>query len=341
MSNAKLFQRRSHGHSHTAAIVITALSALAALLVFVNRQYIVDQISVWQYEPDASIVSLATRSGMSDNGKFYFYASQPAVEDADAFNKDCGRKEASTAVLGCYNGRNIFVYNVINAQLDGIKEVTAAHEMLHAAYDRLGDQEKKKIDALLEAEYEKIKNNKDIVERFAFYSRTEPGERDNELHSVIGTEIASISPELEAHYRKYFTNRSKVLALHEKYASVFAELQARGEKLSAQLTALGNTISSQTKDYNMAVSALNNDISAFNQKANSSGGFSSREEFESARASLVVRANELDATRDAINAEISTYNALREELKKVASQSEVLNQSIDSSLDPIPTVTRP
>jgi hypothetical protein len=337
MSNAKLFQRRNQNHGHTAALVIVVLSLLAALLLVANRQYVVDQVSVWQYKPSADIVSLADRSGMSDTGKFYFYASHPKVEDAQAFNSDCGRKEASTAVLGCYNGQSIFVYNVSNGQLDGIKEVTAAHEMLHAAYARMGDAEKTKINKLLEVEYAKLKSNKDIAERFAFYDRTEPGERDNELHSVIGTEIAAISPELEAHYRTYFSNRARVLALHDKYASVFAELQAKGDALTRQLVDLKNAITSQTEAYNASVSALNNDIDSFNQRANS-GGFSSREEFDSERADLVARADQLDATRSTINAEIVQYNSLRKQLKSVASQSNELNQSIDSSLAPAPSL---
>jgi len=337
MSNAKLFQRRNQNHGHTAALVIVVLSLLAALLLVANRQYVVDQVSVWQYKPSADIVSLADRSGMSDTGKFYFYASHPKVEDAQAFNSDCGRKEASTAVLGCYNGQSIFVYNVSNGQLDGIKEVTAAHEMLHAAYARMGDAEKTKINKLLEVEYAKLKSNKDIAERFAFYDRTEPGERDNELHSVIGTEIAAISPELEAHYRTYFSNRAKVLALHDKYASVFVELQAKGDALTRQLVDLKNAITSQTEAYNASVSALNNDIDSFNQRANS-GGFSSREEFDSERADLVARADQLDATRSTINAEIVQYNSLRKQLKSVASQSNELNQSIDSSLAPAPSL---
>lgn len=337
MSNAKLFQRRNQNHGHTAALVIIVLSLLAALLLVANRQYVVDQVSVWQYKPSADIVSLADRSGMSDTGKFYFYASHPKVEDAQAFNSDCGRKEASTAVLGCYNGQSIFVYNVSNGQLDGIKEVTAAHEMLHAAYARMGGAEKTKINKLLEVEYAKLKSNKDIAERFAFYDRTEPGERDNELHSVIGTEIAAISPELEAHYRTYFSNRAKVLALHDKYASVFAELQAKGDALTRQLVDLKNAITSQTEAYNASVSALNNDIDSFNQRANS-GGFSSREEFDSERADLVARADQLDATRSMINAEIVQYNSLRKQLKSVASQSNELNQSIDSSLAPAPSL---
>jgi hypothetical protein len=232
MSSTKPFQRRSHGRSHVAALVIIIISVVVAFFLYANRQYVVDQVSVWQYHPNNAVTQLAVRSGMSDTGKFYFFASQPAIEEADTFNKDCGRKEESTAILGCYDGKNIYIYNVTNTQLDGIKETTAAHEMLHAAYARMSVGEKQTVDALLEAEYNKLKNDKEFAERMAFYARTEPGERDNELHSVIGTEVASISPALEAHYKEYFSDRRKVLALHDNYASVFAGLQAKGDALS-------------------------------------------------------------------------------------------------------------
>lgn len=337
MSSTRPFKQHNRGNSHVVALLVTAISIAAALVLLVNRQYVVDQLTVWQYQPIGAVAQLASRSGMNDTGKFYFYASQPAIETAPTFNKECGRKEESTAILGCYNGRNIYIYNVTNEKLDGIKEVTAAHEMLHAAYARMSDGEKKSVDKLLEAEYAKLKNNKEFAERFAFYDRTEPGERDNELHSVIGTEVSAVSPELEAHYRNYFSNRSKVLALHDKYASVFAELQAEGDELSKQLTALGDTIDQQTKDYNTAVTTLNSDIEDFNRRANS-GGFSSKEEFDSERAVLLARANQLEDTRQTINDEVTQYNTLRERLKSVASQSEALNRSIDSTLAPAPNL---
>lgn len=340
MSSTKQFQRRSSGHSHVGAFVIVLISVATAFFLYANRQYVVDQVAVWQYHPSDAIVQLATRADMSDTGKFYFYASHPAIEDAAAFNKNCGRKEENTAVLGCYTGQNIYVYNVTNTQLDGIKETTAAHEMLHAAYARMGASEKKTVDALLETEYNKLKNDKEFAERMAFYARTEPGERDNELHSVIGTEVASISPALEQHYKEYFADRRKVLALHDNYASVFAGLQARGDALSKQLTELRSAVSRQTTQYNADVSALNRDIADFNKRA-ASGGFASKSDFDSERAQLVGRAAQLDATRSQINSEIVQYNALREELKKVASQSDTLNQSIDSSLDPVPSVSSP
>ena len=337
MSNTRPSQQHSRGNSHVAALLVAVISIAAALILLVNRQYVVDQLTVWQFHPIGAVSRLAERSGMSDTGKFYFYASQPAIETAEIFNKECGRKEANTAILGCYNGKNIYVYNVTNQQLDGIKEVTAAHEMLHAAYARLSEREKRSVDALLEAEYEKLKNNKDFTDRFSFYDRTEPGERDNELHSVIGTEVAAVSPKLETYYQKYFTNRSKVLALHDKYASVFAQLQTEGDALSSQLTSLGNEIDRKTTEYNASVATLNGDIESFNQRANG-GGFSSKEQFDSERASLLARADQLDAMRQAINADIAQYNTLRERLKRVASQSEALNRSIDSSLAPAPSI---
>jgi hypothetical protein len=329
--------RRSRDYGHVVALAATIICVAFAALLFFNRQFVVDQLSVWQYKPSSDVTSLAVRSGMNDTGKFYFYSAQPAVEEAEEFNKQCDRKEDTTAILGCYNGRNIYIYNVTNQSIDGIREVTAAHEMLHAAYDRLGGSEKSRINSLLETEYAKLKTDTKLAERMAFYDRTEPGERDNELHSVIGTEIASISPELEAYYKKYFTDRNKVTTLHQKYAAVFDDLQNRSQALISQLTALNKTIEQNSATYNKEVSRLNQDIETFNAKANA-GNFSSQSEFQTERANLLTRANQLDAQRQSINADVTTYESLRQQLAAISSQSEVLNKSIDSSLAPAPSL---
>ncbi|HMH70249.1 MAG TPA: hypothetical protein VK502_02525 [Candidatus Saccharimonadales bacterium] len=322
---------------HLAAIIATVISITLAALLFFNRQCVVDQLTVWQYKPSGEVATLADRSGMNDKGKFFFYASQPAVENAQSFNKQCGRLEASTAILGCYNGRNIYVYNVTDARLDGIREVTAAHEMLHAAYARMNDKDKKQVNALLETEYAKLKDDKQFAERMAFYARTEPGERDNELHSVIGTEVANISPELEAHYKTYFTNRGTVVMLHAKYASVFADLQNQSDTLSTELTQLGEKIENESVVYNKEVSQLNQDIQSFNATA-TGGGFSNQTGFETARTALTSRASQLDAKRQSINNDVARYDTLRQQLTNIASQSDALNHSIDSSLAPAPSL---
>lgn len=330
-----LKKRRNDGYITSLVVLLVCIAAAAAL--FFNRQFVVDQLNVWQYQPSGDIAALAQRATMSESGKFYFYASHPAIEEAEKFNQECTKQEESTAILGCYNGRNIFIYNVTDAKLDGIKEVTAAHEMLHVVYERLSASEKINVNTLLEAEYEKIKNDVDFAERMAFYARTEPGERANELHSIIGTEVATISPELETYYKKYFTNRAAVVALHEKYASVFLALQKQGEALAAQLDSLEAKIEAQSVSYNTSTAQLNADIAAFNAKA-ANGGFTSQSQFQAERNALLARARQLESMRGAINADIATYNRLRDELQAVSSQSEALNRSINSSLAPVPSL---
>ena len=111
-----------------------------AILAVVNRQQIIDEITLWQYQPSEQIATIASRAKMSDTGKRMFYISKPQIKSANEFNEDCRRVEKGNAILGCYNQSSgeIYVYDVTNPELDGVKEVTAAHEMLHAAWARLG-----------------------------------------------------------------------------------------------------------------------------------------------------------------------------------------------------------
>lgn len=338
MFNKKSRTQRNSGHGYVVSIIILAACIAAAILVLLNKQQIVDQVSVWQYQPSAAIVSLADRSGMNDTGKFYFYASHPDIEAAQQFNQHCNsQQETTTAILGCYDGRSIYIYNVTDPRLDGIQQTTAAHEMLHAAYSRLDSATKQQVDAMLESEYATLKNNKDFAQRMAFYAQTEPGQRDNELHSVIGTEVGSLSPELESYYKRYFGDRNLVVSLHNQYMSVFDQLQQEGDSLSNQLTQLGATIQQQTTNYNAQVAQLNAQIGVFNQKA-SSGGFTSQDQFNSARAVLIDQSNALESLRGQINNEISQYDTLRAQLQAISNQSQALNQSINSTLAPAPSL---
>jgi chromosome segregation ATPase len=226
---------------------------------------------------------------------------------------------------------------VTNERLDGIRDVTAAHEMLHVAYARLGDAERQKVDTLLSAEYDKLKNDSALSDRVAFYDRTEPGERMNELHSILGTEVGSLDGELENYYQKYFTDRNKVVSLHARYIAVFDELKTKSDALSQELNTLTDTINARMVAYNSDVESLNKAIASFNQRA-AGGSFASEEAFESERAELVARSSSLESERVAIDDMITRYESLRSELTSIASQSDVLNRSIDSTLAPAPSV---
>lgn len=326
-------------HSSRGIIFGSALSisflALATLITF-NNQYLLDQWNVWQYQPSGEIQKISQRSGLSDRGEFYLYASHAAVNTAAEFNANCARLETNNAVLGCYSNRNIYIYDINNQELDGIEEVTAAHEMLHAVWDRMSDGDKSKMGDMLEAEYKKIATP-ELETRMAYYSRNESGERQNEIHSIIGTEVSSIDSALEKYYSKYFEDRQKTVALHTKYEQVFAQLSNESESLYNQLTASGKEIEDLSFEYNLAVTELSADIQAFNDRANN-GTFESVAQFNSGRAALVARTREVDAQRDELNQKITAYNDAYARYQALSVRRETLNQSIDSTLAPAPSL---
>lgn len=329
---------RSQGSIKSLVSAVIGISLIVAgLFLWINKQHVIDWLAYQSFEPTEEIVAIVDRTQMSDTGKFYFYASEPVVQNAAQFNQSCERKEPTSAILGCYANNRIYVYGVTDPRLDGIKEVTAAHEMLHAAYQRLGSSEKAALNELLENEYKKAQGDEDLAARMEFYAKYEAGERYNELHSIVATEFASIDPKLEAHYQRYFTDRSAVVTLHDMYASVFASLKAHSDELLAQLEELGPQIESQSTAYNAAVRQLNADIQSFNARA-TSGDFSSRSAFNAERSRLVARADALDRQRSQINRDVATYERLREEYNETAASSNELYKSMDSNLAPSPSV---
>lgn len=313
--------------------VSSALLVFAAIWLLVNRQYVYDQIIVWQFNPGPGVVELVDRAGMSDQGKFYYLASQPVLDGTQNFNKECETVENSTSILGCYTNKRIYIYDVTDPKLDGIKEVTAAHEALHAAYQRLDSDEKAKVNKLLEAEYSKLESQPEFKERMAFYARTEPTERDNELHSIIGTEVASISPALETYYSKYFIDRQKVVDLNAAYSGVFKALDQKRTDLLMQINELAAKIESDTAQYNNDVVILNADIKAFNNKS-----FSSRAQFDYERSQLTNRIAALDSLRSSVEAEVASHDSLVKTYNEIAIESKKLYNSIDSTLAPTPSV---
>lgn len=291
----------------------------------------------WTYQPTSEIASIAKRASLSDRGIFAFYTSQPEVDGSQSFNNKCNRKEQNTAVIGCYVNDRIYVYDVTDSRLDGIKEVTSAHEMLHAVYQRLGGDEKRSVDRLVEAEYQKLSEDPAFAERMAFYARTEPGERDNELHSIIGTEIRSVSPELEAHYAKYFERRSDLLDLFDSYNQAFKQLDIESKALASQIENMRKKVDADKASYESDALILNRDVEEFKLKS-TSGFYTTQAQFDTDMRALQARIDAVNAKRDTIIGEIDQLRILIERYNDTATKSQDLYKSIDSSLAPAPKV---
>lgn len=310
--------------------LLAVLLSVGVIFVVVNQQRIIDQIRVWDYAPSQAIAQLAERSGLSEKGRFYFYVARPELVLAERFNNSCHRAEYSSPILGCYVPVSdaIYIYNVDNEQLDGIEEVTAAHEMLHAVFARMSAQEVRDVSVKLEAVYERLKTPK-LEDRMAQYEEVEPGSRINELHSIIPTEFQDIGEELEQYYRQYFDDRLRVVALHDSYSKVFDDLERDAASLSQSLESERGRIGQMRATYERELGQLNADIATFNRQADS-GYFTTREEFDIIRARLIGRAAVLDQQHDELNGAIDEYNRGVERLNMLGKQADQLNRSLDS-----------
>lgn len=236
------------------AWLLTNLAICAAMVaagygVVVYRQNILDWWTLRSYTPPANIVQIADQNTMVGRGRDLFYVSKPQVEDSEAFNLHCSHTGEKTVVLGCYTAQRIYVYNVTDPRLEGVKQVTAAHEMLHAAYERLDPGAKADVDAMLEAQLPKVTDDrlKGLIE---IYNKTEPGELLNEMHSILGTEYGNLSPELEMYYKQYFGDRSRVVIYATTYQAAFAASQAKIKQLETQLDTLKQQVDANTEELN-------------------------------------------------------------------------------------------
>lgn len=319
----------------TVAVILSLALFVAASWLLFNRQLVLDYVSYWQYEPTSEIEELAAKTHMTQKGKFMFYVTHPKLDGTQAFNDECKRQEEGNAILGCYSKGRIFIYDIKDERLDGVREVTAAHEMLHAAYERLSASQRAKVDSELEAAYEKLAND-DLKERMQYYARTEPGQRSNELHSILATEFSELTPALEEHFSVYFDDRQKVVELYGQYSGRFNELASNTSMLREKLEALSEEITQLSDQYNKDISSINSKIDSFNARAEA-GNFSTREEFDSERSALLSEADALSETRDTITAKSREYERMRAEYNSLVDESNSMQKALDSSLAPAPS----
>lgn len=307
------------------------LVVAGAVWVWGNRQFLYDWQTVQSYTPSAEIAAIPSRAGMSDRGKFLFYATEPVVSEATEFNQQCTRREATAAILGCYDGVNIYIYRVDNPELSGIKEVTAAHEMLHAVWSRMSTKEKTHLERHLEQVYERVKTDA-LEERMAYYERQQPGERFNELHSILATEFTELDEELERHYTQYFVDRQAVVRLHTSYETVFTALKKQSESLRQEAEAMLAALNADIAVYNAAVTKLEAEITAHNNRANAIDNTSYAEvnAYNAAQGALMSRRAQLEQEERSLDRRQGEYQEKIRQYNSLVIRSETLTNSMDS-----------
>jgi uncharacterized protein YukE len=270
---------------------LVMIATIAVAIVGIRfTQEIGDWGKLLTYEPPPEIAKLATSATMTDAARRLFYLNQPTIETTKSSLNLCKGSE-HTIVLGCYvTTKGIFLQAVTDLRLQGVMEVTAAHEMLHAAYQRMSVFEQTQVNQKLRGVLNTLANAR-IIKLVSTYESQDPRSVDSELHSIFGTEVRDLSPELETHYRRYFTDRLSLVALSERYEGIFTTLKNKsktlGQQLQTQNQALeqladrvkqeGNMVESErsnlqaaiaanpSSDYSSRVSAFNDRVRNYNQ----------------------------------------------------------------------------
>jgi len=282
------------------------------------------------YTPPPGISTLANQDTMTAYGKHLFYVNHPQLlGDVATFRQDCPESE-QTIVLGCYhpNEDGIYVYNVQDAQLQGVQQVTAAHEMLHGAYDRLSAKDRNYIDGLLNDFYNNDEHDQRIIDEINLYKKTEPNSVTNEMHSVFGTEVSNLPAPLEAYYQKYFSNRGAVTAFADGYQGEFTSRTNQINADDAQLASLKSQISTQEQSLTNQLNQINSDKARLDSLRNSG-------QIDAYNSGVTSFNNEVDVYNsgvDKLHGDIDSYNSLVNSRNAIAGELRSLDSAIDTRL---------
>ena len=215
---------------------------LMTLWVGGNQDRLLDWLNVMPQASSPDIERLATATAMTRSAQRLFYRQDPTLEERREFLNTCSKVPVRGVMMGCYSRKGsigkIAIQVVTEPRLQGMMEVTAAHEMLHAAYDKFSQDERNRLTPLLESAATMVKDER-LLKVLNQYKADDRERYINELHSHLGTEISNLGePELERHYEKYFTDRQQTVSFAVKAGASLRVIDQRAEALKPEIDRL-------------------------------------------------------------------------------------------------------
>ena len=324
--------------SHRGGLVTLIILFLVVGGGWLKRSALYDWMRLRNYQPPSQVMQLEAETSMTPPASRLFYVNHPKILDKDNFNTKCPNNGGEqTIVLGCYHGHQtgIFLFTVSDPQLNGVMQVTAAHEMLHAIYDRLSPKQKNYINRLLRDYYDNDLQDPRLLTTIAAYQKSEPNDLLNEMHSIFGTEVVKLPASLETYYAQYFSNRTKVVSYSQQYESAFSSRKASADSIMQRINAIKQQLDALQPELDNRVSDLKNrrqdlesslhstqpEVDAYNAKVNiyndELGQYKGRVEFYN---QLIVDHNQLVADYQRIAVEASQL------IKELDSRSSTVNR---------------
>lgn len=300
------------------SVPVLVAGGLLAVIVVAALQYqaIYDWSRLRNYDPPAAIEQLAIDTTMNDDARRLFYVNHPELNDRSTFRTNCTGFDNDANVLGCFQPlKGIFIFDVTDERLHGVEQVTAAHELLHAAYARLNPNERREIDTLVEQAATKIDDPR-VKSTIDNYRSRDASVLPDELHSIVGTTVKDLPPALETYYKKYFTNRAQIVQFYVTYESAFTELQNRAEALKREIEG----IEQEAKLLSTTLEAENDRLERDRKSVNTQAEVDAYNH----------RVNTYNAQIKEYNALVDRYGALINEYNNIAIEEQGLNNSLNS-----------
>ncbi len=316
--------------------LLIAAALVAAVTIGATQQMrITDWWALRNYQPSSTIASLADDTTMNDAGRHIFYVNHPAVEAGSEFVQSCPLGTEKTIVLGCYRSsqHGIYILSVSDARLKGVEQVTAAHEMLHAAYERLSKKDREYIDGLLTDFYESKLKDKRIRNVLELYKETEPNDIIHEMHSIFGTELMVLTPELETYYARYFEKRERVAVYAGAYQKAFTSREAAVKSYDVQLANMKKKIeinNTMLQDQAQDLIAERAELDTFRRQGNIKKYNARVSHFNQA----VEAYNELLKSNQKL---VGTYNEIVAKRNAIAIEEQELLGAIQGTVAPMPS----
>lgn len=309
--------------------------ALLCLAVYfcLQTSWLTDTLKGWAYSPSDQMAEIEESLDLTDAGRRIFRATWPEVEGSDEFNAHCNSYDEEVALLGCYTDGQIYIYEITLEQLTTANKVTAAHELLHATWERMSTHEQEQVKTwLTEVEQTNPEWVRDELEVYPSEERME------EIYARAGTKLAELPDGLEEHYAKYFRNRAQIVQFYRDYEAPFLVLQLEMEELAEQISLVNQEIETEREAYLQDLANLDTKIDQFNACAETAGCFASQTTFNARRQALLAERENLEQVRTNLNDKIAQNNQRVEDYQARQAQLGELSNAMNSNVQIMETV---
>lgn len=258
----------------TAIALWAATSVLPGLLRQADAPFLDGIVAGRVPDPTPEVAALADEMFLTEEGRDLLYLAQPELLGAEEFAGRCDRGGAGAAggsggAVGCYHssaggietGGRIVIYAPADPRLRGFVVETAAHELLHAAWNDLTTGERDTATRALATALAGVDPADDIHTQISGSVGTEAGNRPTELFSYIGTQVwqpGGLDPALEALYARYVADREALVAVHTAFETSI-------DTLAADLTAAQQALAQQQYDQSLGTAQLEADTASLAQ----------------------------------------------------------------------------